>query len=46
MKSVWVAVAGASLLEIDTWILQTSWLAWLGAALIIYSIALLAREAN
>ena len=33
-------VGGATLLQLDTWILQTMWLGFVGAALMIYSIYL------
>ena len=37
MKSMLVMAAGVTLLQLDTWLLQTVWLGLAGAALMIYS---------
>ena len=46
MKSALYSVAGVILLETDTWIFQTEWVALLGVGLMVYSFALCAREVD
>jgi hypothetical protein len=43
-KPVWLSIVGVSLLELDTWVTQTMWLALLGVVLLCYSMALIAQE--
>lgn len=45
-KSGVLSIVGVCLLELDTWVMRTMWLALLGVVLLVYSMALIAREEN
>lgn len=44
MKAIGLMAAGVSLLHLDTWVLQTNWLAVIGLLLMILSVFLTYKE--
>lgn len=42
--SVWLSVFGVALLQLDSWVLRTNWLALLGFVMLVGSMYLLFKE--